>query len=118
MPHTINIRVYDGNGSALFKGVNLFKLCEKYLKSIHTQQPSISSTLSPRVFRTNFWRQAKRNSRKQRWYKIFVHKTLMKLTPGVDFIKVLRAAFAHVDPKSVKDTENLTEFLHFWDLRA
>jgi len=29
-------------------------------------------------------------------------KTLMKLTPGVNFINILRAAFAPVDPKSVK----------------
>jgi len=31
-----------------------------------------------------------------------VHWTLMKLSPGVNFINVLRAAFAPVDPKSVK----------------
>jgi len=30
----------------------------------------------------------------------------------------LRTAFALVDPKSVKDTEDLTELLHFWDARV
>jgi len=39
-------------------------------------------------------------------------------TPGVNFINVQRAAFAPVDPKSVKDTDNLTEFLRFWELRG
>jgi hypothetical protein len=43
----------------------------------------------------------------------------MKLNPGVNFINVLRTAFAPLDPKSVKkDTDYLTEFLHFWDLQA
>ncbi len=31
-----------------------------------------------------------------------VRRTLVKLTQGLNFINVLRAAFAHVDPKSVK----------------
>jgi len=31
-------------------------------------------------------------------------KTLMIFTPGVNFINVLRTAFALVDPKSVKNT--------------
>jgi len=35
---------------------------------------------------------------------------LMKLTTGVDFINVLRAAFAHTDPKSPKKTDNLNVF--------
>jgi hypothetical protein len=29
-------------------------------------------------------------------------RTLMKLTPGVNFTNIIRTAFAHVDPKSVK----------------
>jgi len=32
----------------------------------------------------------------------FVHKMLMKLTPYVNFINVLRTAFTLVDPESVK----------------
>ena len=36
---------------------------------------------------------------------------LMKLTTGVNFINILQAAFAHADPKSVKNTDNLTVFL-------
>ncbi len=42
-------------------------------------------------------------------------KMLMKLTSGVNFINV-RAALMCTDPQ--KDTDNLTEFLCFWDLRA
>ncbi len=38
--------------------------------------------------------------------------------PGVNFINVTRAAFAHTDPKSVKKTDNMTVFLHFQDLRT
>jgi len=34
----------------------------------------------------------------------------MKLTPGVNFIKIPRAAFALADLKSAKKTENLTVF--------
>jgi len=40
----------------------------------------------------------------------------MWMKPGIDFTNVLLAASARVDPKSVKDTEDLTEFLRFWDL--
>jgi len=36
---------------------------------------------------------------------------LMKLTPGVNFIHVLRAAFMHEDPKSAKKTVKLSFFL-------
>jgi len=32
------------------------------------------------------------------------HRRLMKLTPGVDFINILRAAFMHADPNSAKNT--------------
>jgi hypothetical protein len=37
---------------------------------------------------------------------------------GVDFTNILQAALAHSDPKSSKNTEGLTVFLRFWDLRA
>ena len=41
----------------------------------------------------------------------------MKLTPYVvDFPNIIRAAFALPDPKSAKDTDDLTVFLRFWDL--
>jgi len=40
-------------------------------------------------------------------------KILVKLTPGVIFINVLRAAFDHADPKSAKRTDNLTVFFVF-----
>jgi len=36
---------------------------------------------------------------------------------GVNFINILRAAFAHVDPKSVKRYWQF-DFLRFWELRA
>ncbi len=35
---------------------------------------------------------------------------LVKLSPGVNFINVLQAAFAHADPKSVKETIKLSVF--------
>ncbi len=42
-------------------------------------------------------------------------KMLVKWTPGLNFINVLCTAFTLVDPKSVKDTEDLTELLRFRD---
>jgi len=49
--------------------------------------------------------------------KNITHKMLTKSTPyGVDFPNVVRAAFALPDPKSAKDTDDLTVFLCFWDL--
>ncbi len=35
------------------------------------------------------------------------HKMLLRLTPGLDFINVLRTAFALVDPKSVRTQSSL-----------
>jgi hypothetical protein len=43
----------------------------------------------------------------------FEEKTLA--TPGVNFINVLRAAFAWADPKAQKKTENLSD--HFISLQ-
>ncbi len=37
-----------------------------------------------------------------------MYKLLVKSTPGVNFTNVLRTAFAHVDPKSVKNTVKLS----------
>jgi len=46
-------------------------------------------------------------------------KMLAKLTPGVNFINVLRAALAPVDPKSVKRYSYVISiFLRFGDLQA
>jgi len=42
-------------------------------------------------------------------------RSLMKLTPDVNFINTLCAAFTHADPKSTKKTGN---FLPFQDLKA
>ncbi len=39
-------------------------------------------------------------------------------SPEVNFINVLRAAFALTDPKSAKKTVKLSVFLRFWDLQA
>jgi len=38
------------------------------------------------------------------FYKKCTRKMLTKLTPGVNFINILRTAFALVDPESVKNT--------------
>jgi hypothetical protein len=35
---------------------------------------------------------------------------LMKSTPGVNFINILRTAFMLIDPKSIKKIDNLTDF--------
>ncbi len=43
---------------------------------------------------------------------------LMKLTPGVNFINVLRTAFTCADPESAKKTVKFLVFLHSWDLGA
>ncbi len=40
-------------------------------------------------------------------------KILVKSTSGVNFINVLRAAFAHADSKSAKRIDNLMSFLCF-----
>jgi len=45
--------------------------------------------------------------RKTLLHKKTVLKMLVKLTPCVNFINVLQAAFEHADPKSVKKTDNL-----------
>jgi len=41
---------------------------------------------------------------------------LMKLTPGVNFINTIQAAFMSANPKSVKKTVKLSIYLCFWDL--
>jgi len=51
-------------------------------------------------------------------YKKRARLTLMKLTPGVNFINILRTAFLCADLKSAKKTFKLSVLLHFWDLRA
>jgi len=45
-------------------------------------------------------------------YKKCSHKMLMKLTPGLNFINVLRTAFTLVDPKSVKNTVKSSVFFY------
>jgi len=35
---------------------------------------------------------------------------LAVLLPGVNFINILRAAFVPVDPESIKNADNLTDF--------
>jgi len=40
------------------------------------------------------------------------------LTPGVNFINILLAAFTCADPKRAKKTVKLSIFLCFWDLQA
>ncbi len=43
-------------------------------------------------------------------------KRIDTLTAGINFINVLCTAFAHEDPKSVKDSDDFIVFLRFWDL--
>jgi hypothetical protein len=42
----------------------------------------------------------------------------MKLTPGLNFINVIRTAFTHVDPESVRIQSNPQIVLRFQNLRA
>ncbi len=42
---------------------------------------------------------------------------LLPALSGVDFSNLLRVAFARAEPKSVKKTVKLSEFLRFWDLQ-
>jgi hypothetical protein len=46
-----------------------------------------------------------------------VHRTLMKLTPGVDFINILEAAFCPQIPKAQKRQASCQSYLRFRDLR-
>ncbi len=43
-------------------------------------------------------------------------KRLVKLTPGVNFVNILNAAFTQADPNSAKKTDGLTVFLRLWDM--
>jgi len=54
---------------------------------------------------------------KRHSYKKSVQKMLMKLTVGVDFTNLLQEPFTLKDFKTQKDTDDLTVFLHFRDLR-
>ncbi len=39
---------------------------------------------------------------------------LAKLSPGINFINILREAFTHKDPKSTTKTDNLTVFFVYF----
>jgi len=69
-----------------------------------------------RLFCTEFWCQSqnitRKSCQKRRLYKQSTWKMLMKLTPGLNFINVLRTAFTLTDPESVKDTDDLTVFFY------
>ncbi len=43
---------------------------------------------------------------------------LVKLKPGADFSYILQPTFRREDPKEQKDTDDLTVFLRFLDLRT
>jgi len=51
-----------------------------------------------------------RAAKKRLLYKKARVKTLMKLTPGVNFTNILSKAFTHADPKSTKYTAKSTVF--------
>ncbi len=46
------------------------------------------------------------------------HFLLLPALSGVDFIDLLRVAFALAEPKNVEKTVKLSEFLRFRDLRV
>ncbi len=50
--------------------------------------------------------------------EVFDEQVRKYATAGVNYINILRAAFARVDPKSVKKYSYIISiFLVFWDLR-
>ena len=75
--------------------------------------------LLPKNFRTSKTEHF-RNSRKRKVRKFPSNAGPQSvcLFVGVNFINILRAAFTRTDPKSIKDTDNLTELLCFWELRV
>jgi len=76
--------------------VNAFSCSLLFPVVDHVVLLSISSTLYAHIFCTNFLTKPERNQKKlpkQRSYEKFVHKTLMKLTPVVNFTNILLAAF-------------------------
>ncbi len=50
-------------------------------------------------------------------FKSVNHHIRVGVRSGVNFINVLRAAFTCLDPKSTKNSDDLTVFLRFWNLR-
>ena len=58
----------------------------------------------------------KPNSQKLKVYVFTQKKSLVGSTPGVNFTKVLHAAYIYAVPKGTKKLLDLTEFLSFWDL--
>jgi hypothetical protein len=56
----------------------------------------------------------KKNPPKGHSYEKRSHFTLMKLTPEINFINVLRTAFMHVDPESVKIQSNPQFLFTLW----
>jgi len=76
----------------LISGVNLINI----FCALFCQYPSAKKLISGTVTREKL--------HKALLHKKFERKMLMKLIPGVNFINILRTAFALVDPKSVKNT--------------
>ena len=103
------------NNSNQFIEANLSS--QKHVFTIRRALLSISSTLNVQFFCTNFSPKPKRNQKKlpkQRSYEKFVRKTLMKLTPGVNFTNMFTFSFCtHRSQDCKKDTDDLTVFLHF-----
>ena len=67
-----------------------------------------------RIFCTKFWRQSQNVTRKAAKKDVRTKKarkkTLMKLTPWVNFINILYKAFMHTYHKSAKKTNGLSVF--------
>ncbi len=78
---------------------------------------SISPTIYARIFRMKV--HSKPNSKQRRnFHTKCARKVLMKWTPGVNFTNILSAAFIRADPKCAENSNDLTVFLSFWNLRA
>jgi len=84
------------------KNVNCVSFPSKFQTLLRHQQVSISPIFYEQLFFL------KKNIRPNA-----DHKTLVKLSTGVDFINVLHAAFTLEDPKSTKNTVKLSFFFVF-----
>jgi len=50
------------------------------------------------------------------WFRRHTYATMGQFYQH--YIIILLEAFTHADPQSAKNTDNLIEFLRFWDLRS
>jgi len=97
-------------------------LCEQHFWAVFARK---QGSVSPTYLRTAFMPVAPKSVRIQSFFTLLestgakaARRTLMKLTPGLNFINILRTTFTFADPKSAKRFWRLDWLLCFWELRA